>query len=112
MGRYHRQKPARLAEKLLYIRQALGLSQNEMIRRLGLEDDITQSRISGYELGTREPSLPTLLKYARSVGISTDVLIDDEIDLPTDLSANKKGRRTKRMAKAKNTTNIVVKRRQ
>lgn len=82
MGRYHRQKPERLAEKLLYIRKALGLSQNEMIRRLGLEDVLTQSRISGYELGTREPSLPTLLKYARLAGTSTDVLIDDELELP------------------------------
>jgi len=85
MGRYHRQKPSRLAEKLLRIRQALGLSQNEMIRRLGLEGVITQSRISGYELGTREPSLPTLLKYARLVGVSTDILIDDDLDLPKNL---------------------------
>jgi transcriptional regulator with XRE-family HTH domain len=81
MGRYHRQKPARLAEKLLNIRKTLGLSQIEMIRCLGLEDEITQNRISGYELGTREPSLPTLLRYARAVKISTDVLIDDELDL-------------------------------
>jgi transcriptional regulator with XRE-family HTH domain len=87
MGRYHRQKPARLSEKLLYIRTTLGLSQNEMIRRLGLENDITQSRVSGYELGTREPSLPTLLKYARVAGISTDDLIDDEVNLPAKLPA-------------------------
>jgi transcriptional regulator with XRE-family HTH domain len=86
MGRYHREKPKRLAEKLLQMRTALGLSQNEMIRRLDLEDAITQSRISGYELGTREPSLPTLLRYARAVGISTDILIDDSLDLPTKLS--------------------------
>lgn len=85
MGRYHRRKPARLAEKLLHIRTSLGLSQNEMIRHLGLEDEITQSRISGYELGTREPSLPTLLEYARAAGVSTDVLIDDGLDLPTKL---------------------------
>lgn len=85
MGRYHRQKPARLAEKLLQIRKALDLSQNEMIRRLGLENEITQSRISGYELGTREPSLPTLLKYARTAGVSADILIDDELDLPQKL---------------------------
>lgn len=82
MGRYHRQRPNRLAEKLLQIRERLALSQNELIRHLGLEEEITQSRISGYELGTREPSLPTLLKYARSVGISTDILIDDEVGLP------------------------------
>jgi transcriptional regulator with XRE-family HTH domain len=85
MGRYHRHKPTRLAEKLLHIRQALGLSQNQMIRHLSMEDEITQSRISGYELGTREPSLPTLLKYARAAGISTDVLIDDQLDLPDKL---------------------------
>lgn len=88
MGRYHRQKPEKLAQKLLEIRNHLGLSQNEMIRRLGLEDEITQSRISGYELGTREPSLPTLLRYARSVEISTDILIDDKIALS--LKDNKK----------------------
>lgn len=81
MGRYERKKPAKLAAKLLQIRKHLRLSQNEMIERLGLKDEITQSRISGYELGTREPSLLTLLKYARTVGISTDDLIDDEIDL-------------------------------
>jgi len=85
MGRYRREKPSHLAEKLLRIRQAHGLSQNEMIRRLGLEGIITQSRISGYELGTREPSLPTLLKYARLAGVSTDILIDDDLDLPKTL---------------------------
>lgn len=85
MGRYHRQKPARLAEKLLHIRMALKLSQNEMIRWLGLEGEITQSRISGYELGTREPSLPTLLRYARIANISTDYLIDDALNLPSKL---------------------------
>jgi transcriptional regulator with XRE-family HTH domain len=85
MGRYHRQKPVRLAQKLLHVRKALGLSQNDMIRRLGLEREITQSRISGYELGTREPSLPTLLKYARVAGVSTDLFIDDELELPKKL---------------------------
>ena len=85
MGRYARKKPERLAEKLLQIRNALGLSQNEMIKRLGLEDELTQSRISGYELGTREPSLPTLLAFARAAGVCVDVLIDDELDLPAKL---------------------------
>jgi hypothetical protein len=56
-----------------------------MIRRLGLENELTQSKISGYELGTREPSLPTLLLCGRVVGVCVDVLIDDELDLPTKL---------------------------
>lgn len=101
MGRYSRQRPTRLAEKLLHIRKALGLSQNEMIRRLGLDDVLTQSRISGYELGTREPSLPTLLTYARLAGISTDLLIDDELDLPEPLPLSSEKRGTKRLAQIK-----------
>jgi transcriptional regulator with XRE-family HTH domain len=80
MGTNPRQKPKRLAEKLLQIRLGLGLSQNEMIRRLGVE--LTQNRISDYELGNREPSLLILLEYARAAGVSTDVLIDDKLDLP------------------------------
>ena len=82
MGRYHRKKPDRLAEKLLQIREHLKLSQNELIKYLGLENELTQSRISGYEMGTREPSLPTLLAYARAIHVSTDILIDDDLELP------------------------------
>jgi transcriptional regulator with XRE-family HTH domain len=82
MGSARSPKPERLAEKLLQIRLALGLSQDSMLRRLGLDDVYLRSRISAYELGNREPHLLVVLKYARSVGISTDVLIDDEMDLP------------------------------
>jgi transcriptional regulator with XRE-family HTH domain len=85
MGRYSRTRPKQLAEKLLRIRTTLGLSQNEMIRQLGLAHELTQSRISGYELGTREPSLPTLLQYARAAGVCVDYLIDDELRLPREL---------------------------
>jgi hypothetical protein len=37
--------------------------------------------VSAYELGTREPDLLRLLQYARVAGISTDVLIDDKLQL-------------------------------
>ncbi len=80
MARGARMKPERLAEKLVQIRTMLGLSQNELIRKLGV--DLTQNRISEYETGKGEPPLPILLKYARLIGVSTDVLIDDELDLP------------------------------
>jgi transcriptional regulator with XRE-family HTH domain len=82
MGSRARPKPERLAEKLLQIRLALELSQDGMLARLGLDESHFRSAISGYELGTREPPLPILLKYARLSGISTDVLIDDELNLP------------------------------
>ena len=61
-----------------------------MLERLGLAEEFFRSRISAYELGNREPPLTVLLQYARLVGISTDVLIDDELDLPTKLPARRK----------------------
>lgn len=85
MGSVRTPKPERLAEKLFQIRMALGLSQDGMLRRLGLDDVYFRSRISAYEIGNREPHLLVVLKYARCVGISTDVLIDDEMNLPEKL---------------------------
>lgn len=82
MGSSSRPKPERLAEKLLQVRTTLGLSQNEMLRHLGLADELFRSSISKYELGTREPPLPILLKYAQAAGVCVDVLIDDLADLP------------------------------
>ena len=90
MGRASKRSPTRLAEKLLQIRSALGLSQNEMIRRLGLADELLQASISGYELGTRIPPLHVILLYAEAAGICTDVLIDDRLDLPAKLPAKPK----------------------
>lgn len=80
MGQAAREKPARLGAKLLQIRTVLGLSQNEMIKRLGIV--MPQFMISNFEHGTREPSLMVLLRYARVAGVAVEVLIDDEMDLP------------------------------
>lgn len=84
-----RPRPKRLAEKLLQIRNALGLSQTEMWKRLGVEDDILYTRISDYELDKSEPTLMILLQYARAAGVSIDVLADDELELPAKLPARR-----------------------
>ena len=85
MGITAREKPAHLPAKLLQIRNTLGLSQNEMLRHLGLGEGYFRSSISGYELGTREPPLPVLLRYAEAAGVYVDVLIDDRLSLPDKL---------------------------
>ena len=85
MGRRARLKSERLAEKLVQIRNALGLSQSEMYRQLGLEDLIDYKRISEYELGNNEPPLPVILQYARVAGVHMEALVDDELDLPVKL---------------------------
>lgn len=83
-----RWRPERLAEKLLQIRTALGLSQTEMLRRLGFEDSIKYTKISDYELGKNEPPLVVILQYARVAGINMEALVDDELNLPTSLPAD------------------------
>jgi transcriptional regulator with XRE-family HTH domain len=90
MGRSARPRPKRLPEKLLGIREGLGLSQNEMLARLGLKEKLLRAAVSGYELGNIEPPLPVILQYARVAGICTDVLLDDDLDLPTKLPAKPK----------------------
>ncbi|HYX72843.1 MAG TPA: helix-turn-helix transcriptional regulator [Nitrososphaera sp.] len=90
MGTKPRIKPERLADKLRQIRLALGLSQAEMWRHLGVQDLIAFKQISTYELGKREPPLTILLQYARAANVSTDVLIDDDLNLPASLPSKPK----------------------
>jgi transcriptional regulator with XRE-family HTH domain len=96
MGSMARRRPERLAEKLLMIREKLGLSQNELLRRLSLADELTQAHISLFETGSRAPSLPVLLEYARASNVYLEALVDDEIDLPEDLPCRVKGEGIKR----------------
>ena len=91
MGRSNRPKPARLAEKLLQIRRAFGLSLQGIIQRLDYTTSpLRPQNVSGFETGEREPPLQLLLAYARLCGISTDVLIDDDLDLPAKLPCSLK----------------------
>lgn len=94
MGKAARQRPVRLAEKLVAIRATLGLSQNGMVRRLGLEGELLREDVSRFERGIGgEPPLNILLRYARTIsttgrGEFLEALIDDELDLPKELPAD------------------------
>ena len=99
MGTKPRLKQKRLPEKLRAIRLALGLSQTEMLKRLGAEDLIEYNRISEFETGKGEPPLKILLLYARIANVWTDVLIDDDLDLPARLPSAKKHEGVRRRGK-------------
>jgi transcriptional regulator with XRE-family HTH domain len=90
MGRKARIRQERLPEKLQQIRAAFGLSQTEMLYRLGVEKLMGYHQISRFETGDREPPLHVLLAYARLAQVSTDVLIDDALDLPERIPSPKK----------------------
>ena len=82
MGRRARYIPARLPEKLIQIRKALGLTQQEMLQRLGLPEEILQTSISQYERGKIEPPIFVLLRYADVANVWLEVLLRNELDLP------------------------------
>jgi transcriptional regulator with XRE-family HTH domain len=88
MGKRARPKPKRLADKLLQIRSALGMSQSEIFRHLDIEEFSEVKRISDYETGKSEPPLLVLLQYARTAGVHMEALVDDELDLPEKLPAS------------------------
>ncbi|HKQ04145.1 MAG TPA: helix-turn-helix transcriptional regulator [Blastocatellia bacterium] len=95
MGRGKRLQPKNMGLKLKQIRDRLGYSQEQMADRLQQavpEASIYPGHISQYEGGSREPFLVVLLAYAKIIGVSMDVLVDDEIDLPRKLPSKAKHR--------------------
>ena len=96
-----RPRPKRLAEKLLQIRNALGFSQQEMLRRLGFENQIDYTTISKYELDKNEPPLDILLQYARAACIHMEDIVDDELDLPAKLPGNVRYHGLKRKSRSR-----------
>jgi transcriptional regulator with XRE-family HTH domain len=92
MGRASRRRylPARLSEKFLQIRTALNLTQQSMLERLELPHEITQSNISAYERGTKEPPIFVIMKYAEIANVWVDVLVRDSLDLPNKIPSRTK----------------------
>lgn len=87
MARAYKHVPKRLGAKLSRIRQCLGvLTFDEMVARLDVQEvPLYRSTIYEYESGKRVPPYIVLLRYARIAGVTTDVLIDDLLDLPDHL---------------------------
>lgn len=104
MGTLPRRTPKRLPEKLREIRLKLGLSQNGVIRRIGLGDELTREEVSSFELGRRQPNLMTLWAYANAANLYVDALILDSVDLPELLPSPVKSEGVSRVAKPKKAT--------
>lgn len=84
---HHRPRTPRLGEKLKQIRKRIdgGLTQNEIVERLGLEKNFDQERISKYERGILEPPVYVLIAYSDLAQIPLDVLLRPEHDIPDKL---------------------------
>ena len=73
--------PQRLGVKLRAIRLHKGYTLEQMAEAVGKTGASRRTRVHEWEKGTRQPDLACLLAYARLAGVSTDALIDDEVDL-------------------------------
>lgn len=104
MGSKPRRRPTRLPEKLREIRLKLGLSQNEMIRLMGLDDELTREEVSSFEIGRRQPNLLTLWAYANAANLYVDALILDSVNLPEVLPSPVKSEGAARPFKGKPST--------
>ena len=82
MGAASRRRPKRLAEKLKQVRTALNLSQSEIIKEMGLEDELERERISKYERGVLQPPLHVLYAYASIANIYMEIFVNDAVKLP------------------------------
>lgn len=102
MARTKLRKPI-LAQKLLHIRTSMGLSQNQMIVKMGLQDELLREEVSDFERNKRVPSLDIVLQYARAANVTAEALIDDDLTLPETLPASPKseGIRRKKSSRKK-----------
>jgi transcriptional regulator with XRE-family HTH domain len=70
----------RFGEKLHALRTAHELTLQRLAAELGYS---THAYISELESGKKVPTAALVLKVARRFGVSTDVLMKDELDLPS-----------------------------
>jgi transcriptional regulator with XRE-family HTH domain len=74
-----RKRPQNIARKLRVIRGHLGVSQTGMMRLLKV--NCCYGRISEYERGKRQPTILTLLAYARVAKVPLEQIVDDDLEL-------------------------------
>lgn len=68
---------ATFTKRLKRARLAMGISQRELGRRIGLSEDVVSSRVTRYERGTSEPDFLTASKLAKALNVPLAYLLAD-----------------------------------
>jgi transcriptional regulator with XRE-family HTH domain len=87
-----------IGERIKKRRRLLEMTQQELAKAIG----VTPQHISAIEQGKRDPSLSSLAKLARELGVTTDYLVTNSESVITDsipaIKADKKLRLTAKKA--------------
>lgn len=67
-----------LADKIIELRKKSGWSQEELASQLG----VTRQSVSKWEGAQSVPDMDKILSMSRMFGVSTDILLKDELELP------------------------------
>jgi transcriptional regulator with XRE-family HTH domain len=67
-----------------------------MLELLDLPPEFSQSNISAYERGTKEPPIFVIMRYAEVANVWIDVLVQDSLDLPHVIPSRRKHEGLKR----------------
>ena len=69
-----------LADKIIDLRKKAGLSQEELAEQLG----VSRQAVSKWEGAQSTPDLERIIRLSQIFGVSTDYLVKDEIESPTE----------------------------
>jgi len=72
-----RRKPKLLPNKIVLIREYLGIALADMARKL----EVSSGRLSNYENGRSEPTLMEMLVYARLGEVHLESIVDDTVSV-------------------------------
>ena len=72
-----RRKPKLLPNKIVLIREYLGIALADMARKL----EVSSGRLSNYENGLSEPTLMEMLVYARLGEVHLESIVDDTVSV-------------------------------
>lgn len=68
-----------ISERLKNARVAANMNQEQLASIIG----VAKSTLSGYELGTREPSMSTIAKITAALNVDANYLLQDEMNAAT-----------------------------
>ena len=71
-------KEKKIGDKIMYLRESLGLKRPELGERLGIE----YQTLYKYETNQRMPDLGVINRLAHYFGVSTDYLLGNEVGVP------------------------------